>query len=255
MHQTRYQYDQKRVLITGAASGLGLAAAEAFQNAGAKLILADLNTETLQAMQARWGDEQVIHQRCDVSDKAQVDDLVQSAIHRFGGIDVLINSAGIAHPPRRFVNLEMAEWQRLFSVNVGGVANSMHAVLPVMSAQSTGGVILNLASVAGLVGAVGLSAYAASKHAVIGLTRSVAAECATEQIRINALCPSFSRTPMVDQLLDGHPEREGALTQNIPMKRLAEVDEVVNAILWLCSTQNSFMTGQAIALDGGLSAI
>lgn len=254
----------KVVLITGAASGFGADAACRFAKEGARLALCDLNGEALAAVCASLIEDgtHVEFALVDVSDPDQVAQFHENIVSVFGRIDIAINNAGVAHDLTPLPELSIDEFDRVFSVNARGVFLGLKAQIPIMVAQK-GGVILNIASAAGLVGAGQLSAYAASKHAVVGLTRSAADECARHGIRINALCPSFAQTPLFDDMAEHFSTRqdidagqvERKITQRSPMGRLATSQEVVDAMVWLCSPQNSFMTGQAIALDGGLTAI
>ena len=260
----RYDFSGRTVFISGAGGGFGKAAAERFAEAGAMLVLTDLTEkateEAVAAARARGGEAHGIHG--DVSDGAHAANCVDLAIRHFGRLDVAVNNAGIVHPQQRLEDIPEALFARLMQTNVTGVFLAMKHQLPVMRRQfeesGRGGVILNTASVAGVLGAPMLSAYAATKHAVVGLTRSAAIENGRKGIRINALCPSFARTNMVTGALEESPhgakEAEARLVQGVAMRRIAEVDEVVQAILWACSDENSFYTGQTVVVDGGLSA-
>ncbi|MGI9450982.1 MAG: SDR family NAD(P)-dependent oxidoreductase [Geminicoccaceae bacterium] len=254
------QFQGKSVLITGAASGFGRLAAERFAAEGANLALGDINEAALDdaATIPLMNGVEVITRRCDVSVEADAKALVDAAVERLGSLDIAINNAGIGHRLARLPELDLDEYEKVMRVNAGGVFLGMKHQLPVMSAAGAG-VILNVASAAGLVGAGMLSAYAASKHAVIGLTRSAADEYARFGIRVNALCPSFADTPLFNDMADAiSTDREEAykrITTRIPMRRVAKPAEIVPTILWLCVDENSFMTGQAIAVDGGLTAV
>ena len=253
-------FQGKSVLITGAASGFGRLAAARFAEEGASLILGDLNEEGLEdaAMIPLASGVDVITRRCDVADEADVEALVDAAVAQLGGLDIAINNAGIGHRLSRLPDLTFDEYERVMRVNAGSVFLGMQHQLPIMGAAGAG-VILNVASAAGLVGAGMLSAYAASKHAVIGLTRSAADEYARFGVRVNALCPAFADTPLFNEMADAiSPDRDEArsrMTTRMPMRRVASAEEIVPAMLWLCADENSFMTGQAIAVDGGLTAI
>ena len=249
------EFDGQTVLLTGAASGFGAGAARAFAEQGARLVLADVAEAPLRALADTLEAQAVV---CDVSDAAQVARMVTTA----GRIDVAINNAGIGGRMASIQDTTAEEFDRLMAVNARGVFLGMKHQIAAMRGAG-GGVILNVASAAGLVGAGHLAAYAASKHAVVGLTRAAADEVARHGIRINALCPSFASTPlfdaMADQVADTHGmDREAAYTRiaaRVPMRRVATVDEVVAAMVWLCAPANTFMTGQAVALDGGLTAV
>ncbi|MGB7336903.1 MAG: SDR family oxidoreductase [Salaquimonas sp.] len=259
-----YDFSEKSVLISGAGGGLGLAAAKRFAKAGARLVLTDYNDASLEAAKeamAKLGTEAVFYSG-DVALEQTHADLINLAISKFGRLDIALNNAGIAHEQKRLEDMGSEESRRVLEVDILGVVFAMRAQLPVMRKQfentGKGGVILNTASVAGLVGAPTMSVYAAAKHAVVGLTKAAAMEYARKGIRINALCPAFTRTNMVTKPLETSPhgaeKAEARLISNIPMARMGEVDEVVQAMLWACDPENSFYTGQSLAMDGGLSA-
>lgn len=254
------RFQGKRVLITGAAGGFGRLAAERFAGEGASLILGDLDEDGLNdaATIPLMSGVEVVTQRCNVAVEADAKALSDLAVEQLGGLDIAINNAGIGHRLARLPELTFDDYQQVMAVNAGGVFLGMKHQLPIMGAAGTG-VILNIASAAGLVGAGMLSAYAASKHAVVGLTRSAADEYARFGVRINALCPAFADTPLFNEIADAiNPDREEArarMTTRMPMRRIAAPAEIVPAMLWLCADENSFMTGQAIAVDGGLTAI
>ncbi len=244
----------KTVLITGASAGFGAATAKLFSDAGAKLVLGDISAEGLG--EGLTGD--VVTLVGDVSDPAYSKELVKRAIDTFGALDIAINNAGIVHAPAKIPDLTEAECRKVIDVNLLGVFWALQAQLPVMEAQfaktGEGCAIVNIASVAGLGGAPWLSIYGASKHGVVGLTRAAALEYARKGIRVNAICPSFAATSMAGDAVDD-PEIEAHMTRGVPMRRLATVNEVVQAILWAADPANSFTTGQNIAIDGGLGAL
>jgi NAD(P)-dependent dehydrogenase (short-subunit alcohol dehydrogenase family) len=173
-------------------------------------------------------------------------------------LDVAINNAGVAHAFTKITDTDIATMQQMLAINVCGVFLAMKHQLPVMERQNAG-VILNVSSVAGIVGAPLLAAYSAAKHGVIGLTKSAAGEYARKGIRINAICPAFAETHMLTGLLDqmrgGAEAASQRIVSNMPMRRFARPEEIVQAMLWICSRENSFMTGHALVLDGGLSAV
>jgi NAD(P)-dependent dehydrogenase (short-subunit alcohol dehydrogenase family) len=248
------------VLISGAARGFGRRAAERFAGEGARLvitdILADGLAETVAMLQAS-GAEVAAH-AADIGDEATAPALVDLALRQFGRLDVAVNNAGVAHHKLRLAEIDTATMERMLRINLMGVFFAMRAEIPAML-ETGGGAIVNIASVAGLGGAPTLAAYAASKHAVIGLTRSAAIEYARKGLRINAICPSFADTHMVAETVLGPSADPAAakarLTGGIPMGRLATPDEVVQAILFAATPDNSFMTGQALVVDGGLTAM
>ena len=253
---TAYDFSGQVVLITGAGSGFGRLAAKSFAAAGAQLALSDVNVAALHetVRTHRLDEQQVLCMGCDVAVASEVDLFVAATIARFGRIDVALNNAGIGHPLARLADCDEDTFDRNVAVNLKGVFLCMRAELPHMLKQG-GGVILNVSSVAGIRGAPMMAAYAAAKHGVIGLTRTAALEYAKRNIRVNALCPAYTRTPILDRLVEGG--RAGTLDNMaaaIPMQRLGEPAEIVQAMLWACARENSFMTGQALALDGGLCA-
>lgn len=250
------------VLLTGAAGGFGSRLAERLAAEGARLVLSDIREEPLRTLAAKLPAETAILSG-DIAEESLSERLVALSLERFGGLDIAINNAGIAQVFVKFHLIPSEEARRVIDIDLMGVFYAMKHQLPVMERQFRGcgrrGVIVNVASVAGLVGAPRLAAYSAAKHGVIGLTRTAAAEYATKGIRVNAVCPSFSRTEMVMDTLKMSPARpnqaEAGLTRGVPMRRLAEVDEVVEVILFAADPKNSFMTGQTLAADGGIMAI
>ncbi|MGF6395620.1 SDR family NAD(P)-dependent oxidoreductase [Pseudomonas plecoglossicida] len=246
-------YRGQVVMITGAASGFGALLAERLAGLGARLVLGDRDVVGLERVAGalREAGAEVLAVPCDVTREVQVKALVEAAMATFGRLDVGVNNAGILTPMKRFVDTTEEELDRSHAVNTKGVFFCMQQQIRQMLAQG-GGVILNIASMAGLGGAPKLAAYAAAKHAVVGLTRTAAVEYARRGIRVNALCPFYSATPMVTDSEVG--EQQQFLAQGSPMKRLGTPEEIVAAMLMLCAKENSYMTGQAIAVDGGISA-
>ena len=246
------------VLLTGAASGLGAAAARAFAGQGARLTLVDLDPG-VESVAAPLGARAIV---ADVSDEAAARDMVAAALDAHGRIDVAVNNAGIGGAMAPLTAIPVEDFDRIMAVNARGVFLGMKHQLPPMI-EAGKGAILNVASAAGLVGAGRLAAYAASKHAVVGLTRSAADEVARHGIRVNALCPSFTATPLFEAMADGIAERHGVsrgdatarTLSRVPMGRIAAPGEIVQAMLWACAPDNTFFTGQALALDGGLTAV
>jgi len=246
-------YRDQVVMITGAASGFGALLAQRLAGLGARLVLGDRDVAGLERVAGalREAGAAVLAVPCDVTREAQVKALVEAAIGTFGRLDVGVNNAGILTPMKRFIDTTEEELDRSHAVNTKGVFFCMQQQIRQMLEQG-GGVILNIASMAGLGGAPKLAAYAAAKHAVVGLTRTAAVEYARRGIRVNALCPFYSATPMVTESEVG--EQQDFLAQGSPMKRLGTPEEIVAAMLMLCAKENSYMTGQAIAVDGGISA-
>jgi NAD(P)-dependent dehydrogenase (short-subunit alcohol dehydrogenase family) len=254
----RFDYKDQVVLITGAAGGFGRLAAAEFARAGAKLILCDLSADELEEVRSSLATSDVAIEPGDVSQEETHRRLVARATNGHGRLDIAINNAGVAHAFTKITDTDNATMQQMLAVNVFGVFLAMKHQLPVMERQNAGA-ILNVSSVAGIVGAPLLAAYSAAKHAVIGLTKSAAGEYARKGIRINAICPAFAETHMLtgmlDQMRGGAEAARQRIVSNMPMRRFARPEEIVQAMLWICSRENSFMTGHALVLDGGLSAV
>lgn len=256
------RFDGATVLITGATGGLGQGAARGFAAEGARLILSDIDDVAL-AHFASTLDAETAVLAGNIADEALSEALVKLAVDRFGRLDVSVNNAGIAQSFVRLPQVASDEARRIFEIDLLGVFYAMKHQIPQMERQfkanGKGGVIVNIASVAGLVGAPKLAVYAAAKHGVIGLTKSAAAEYATKGVRVNAICPAHTRTKMVDDFvkLSGVPEALALseLARGVPMKRVGEVPEIVEAMLFAADPKNTFMTGHSLAVDGGIGAI
>ncbi|MBK9053804.1 MAG: SDR family oxidoreductase [Chloroflexi bacterium] len=245
----------KVVLVTGGASGIGRVTALALAQAGAKVALADVDAaggEATAKLIQEHGSE-ALFVRTDVGDAAAVQSLMQTIITTYGRLDCAFNNAGIEGLPTRTADASEDDFDRIMRVNVKGVWLCMKAEIQQMVAQG-GGVIVNTASVAGLVGAHSLPIYSASKHAVVGLTKSAAVEYARKGVRVNAVCPTVIRTPMVERGLAALPEFMDVVKQSIPMRRIGEPEEVAAAVLWLFSDASRFVTGTTLTIDGGFTA-
>lgn len=250
-------FKDKIVLITGGASGIGKASVLEFAKEGAKIILADIQKEKALKIQEDLvkKNHHVDFYHIDISDSKSVDSLMSYIIDEYGSLDIAFNNAGVQGQMIPTIQTTIENWDKVFSVNARGVFYCMKKELEIMYNQKRG-VILNNASAAGLRGLPNGVAYSASKHAVVGMTKTAAMEYAKYGIRINALCPSFTETEMFspelfDKISDGISEK---LRKKIPMKRFAKVEEQVGAIMWLCSEKASYVTGQAFAIDGGLTS-
>ena len=256
------RFEGMTVLISGAASGFGRLAARRFAAEGARLALGDRDGAGLARTMADLDGAKTIALEIDVSAEADQQRHVDETLARFGQLDVALNNAGIFTELKSLPDTPLAEYDRLMAINARSVFLAMKFQLPVM-AEARRGAIVNTASVAGIIGAGYCAAYAASKHAVVGLTRAAADEYSRYGIRINAICPAFAKTPMLAEVTGALETRFGEdqaasqarLSGRIPMGRVGEADEVVAAMLFLADPANTFMTGQALAIDGGLSAI
>lgn len=246
----------KVVLVTGGASGIGRATALAFGRAGASVVIADVSVDGGHATAAMIVENggKALFVQANVTRAAEVETLLDKTVYHYGRLDCAVNCAGLQAAPARLDELDEEEFDRILGVNVKGVWLSMKYQLRQMVKQG-GGAIVNLSSSFGLVGAPMQGAYAASKHALAGLTKSAAAEYAKDGIRVNALCPSAVRTPMLARALGGEASAEKKLRAAHPMSRFAEPGEIANAALWLCSEQSSFVTGHELTADGGFTAI
>lgn len=239
--------EKKTAVITGAASGLGLAMSKAFLAEGYNLVLGDRNEI------AGFDDANVVKHNVDVRDYKQVAKLVELAIDHFGNIDVMINNAGIG--PRKLVRtaeFTFEDWDSVIAVNQTGVFYGMKAALIQMQKQGYGNII-NIASLAGLKASPNNISYSASKFAVVGMTKSAAMEYGRKNIRVNAICPGYSHSALLDMMFVYKPELEEGLKKTIPFQRYGEASEIADAAIWLASEKSTYMTGQCITLDGGLS--
>ena len=240
-------------LVTGASSGIGRATARAFAHQGCKTVLADIHEEAGIAAESDCEREGAACRfiRCDVSDESSVRDLVAEIVSSFGRLDVAFNNAGTLGEPGATGDCSTANFDRVLAVNLRGVWLCMREELRQMARQGSGGAIVNCSSVAGLVGLAGVPAYVASKHGVIGLTRTAALEYAQQNIRVNAVCPGPIETPMLETLMSAMPGGRQAVLEMEPVGRLGAPEEIASAVMWLCSPAASFVTGHAMVVDGG----
>lgn len=249
-------FSGKTVIVTGARSGIGFAAAQRFASDGATVIMADVRDASEEAAQLAGAGRDVRFVRTDVSREAEVQALIDGVVSRNGGVDVLVNNAGIVLA-RTVPDTTLDEWDRLLDVNLKSVFLCARAVIPVMR-QRHRGVIVNVASEQGLVGTATNAAYTATKGGVIQLTKSMAIDHGEEGIRINCVAPGPVKTPMIDTFLEGvedpQAELQGFVDATI-LKRLGRPEEIANVIAFLASDESSYMTGSVVVVDGGLTAM
>jgi NAD(P)-dependent dehydrogenase (short-subunit alcohol dehydrogenase family) len=245
-------FENKVALVTGAASGMGLATVKAFAEAGAAVVVADQNEAS-----ARSAAEELVRNgrravaiRCDVTDERQVEQMVTQAVSTFGRLDAAFNNAGIMPPDVETADVSAHDYDRVMSINLRGVWCCMKYELLQMRKQGSGAIVNN-SSIGGLIGIPGRTAYHASKHGVLGLTKSAALEYAARGIRINAVCPGTINTPMVAEMMARYPEAMKEAVKQAAIGRMGEPEEIAAAVLWLCSPAASFVIGHALVVDGG----
>jgi len=249
----KFDFGGKTALVTGGGSGIGLATALAFAEAGANVAVADL---------AREAGEAVVRTICenggsaaffqaDVSDEQAVRAMIGEVVQRFGSLDIAHNNAGVEGKTVPMCDLPSDNWRKVIDVDLSSVFYCMKAEIDEMVRRGGGGAIVNTASASGLIGGYNLSAYTAAKHGVVGLTKAAAADYGSRNIRINALCPGPIDTPFIAEL--PKPVRN-RLTFGVPLNRLGKPEEMASAVLWLCSDAASYVTGHALSVDGGVVA-
>lgn len=243
------RFKDKVVIITGGNSGIGKAAAILFAQEGAKLMIADLAPDMAADLTTAISTP-IAYVQVDVSKLSDVEKMIEYTISHFGGIDILVNSAGVLGPRVRTEKYAEEDFDKIIDVNVKGLWYCMKVALRYFAEQRRGNIV-NIASVAGHLGMVGHIAYAASKHAVVGMTKTAAIEFAKHGIRINAVCPGFTQTPMLEGAEADQAYLE-ALQYATPMKRFGKPEEIASAILYLAADDSSFITGQSLIVDGGL---
>ena len=247
--------DGKVGLVTGAGSGIGRASALTFAREGAKVAVSDVvvegGQETVRLIQEAGGEARFF--AADVSKAAQVEKLIQDVVAAYGRLDCAHNNAGIEGALANTEEYPEDQWEKVIAINLKGVWLCMKYQIPQMLAQG-GGSIVNTASGAGLIGVAGMSAYVASKHGVVGLSKTAALEYAKSNIRVNSVCPGLIQTPMVERITGNSPQMGEALVASEPIGRVGQPQEIAESVVWLCSESASFVTGHAMSVDGGFVA-
>lgn len=256
LHDMGHDFTDKVAIVTGGASGIGREVALEFSRNGAAVVVADIQEEAGEAVvdeiEGDGGDATFVHG--DVTDMTQMQSMVDTAVEEFGGLDFAFNNAGIGGEQKPTADLEEDEWLAVIDINLNGVWRGMKAELPVM-VEHGGGVIVNTASILGQVGFASAAAYTSAKHGVLGLTKVAALDYAEQGVRVNAVCPGFIDTPMLEA--GGITDDEEMLTQVKAlhaMNRLGTVDEIASGVMWLCSPGASFTTGEYLTIDGGYTS-
>ena len=247
--------DGKVGLVTGAGSGIGRASALTFAREGAKVAVSDVvvegGQETVRLIQEAGGEARFF--AADVSKAAQVEKLIQDIVAAYGRLDCAHNNAGVEGALANTEEYPEEQWDKVLAVNLKGVWLCMKYQIPQMLSQG-GGSIVNTASGAGLIGVAGMSAYVASKHGVVGLSKTAALEYAKSNIRVNSVCPGLIQTPMVERITGNSPQMGEALVASEPIGRVGQPQEIAESVVWLCSESASFVTGHAMSVDGGFVA-
>ena len=242
----------KVVIVTGAGSGIGKATALHFAKYKAIVVVADINLESAEkvANEIVTKGEKALPIKVNVAKYAEVENLIQQTVANFDKLDVLVNNAGIGPHLLKTHESLLKDWDRVIAVNQTGVFYGMKVALQQFLTQGYGNIV-NIASLAGLKASPNNISYSASKFAVVGMTKSAAMEYATKNIRINAVCPGYTESALLTQLINAKPEMDAILKSVIPMKRYGKAEEIADAVVWLASENTKFITGQTITLDGG----
>jgi NAD(P)-dependent dehydrogenase (short-subunit alcohol dehydrogenase family) len=249
------EFQGKVAIVTGGTSGIGRAAAIAFAKEGAKVVVAGRRAvegdETVRRIKTNGGE--AVFVATDVAQEAQVKNLVGRTLEQFGRLDIAFNNAGIEQTPTPFLEQSVETYNQVMDINVKGVWLSMRHEIPAML-KTGGGAIVNTSSVLGVIAMAGIEVYVASKHAVIGLTKSAAMEYAKQGIRINAVLPAAIETDMIRRFAGDAPESRDRLAGMHPIGRIGKPEEIADAVLWLASDRASFVTGHSLSVDGGWTA-
>ncbi|MEM7467549.1 MAG: SDR family NAD(P)-dependent oxidoreductase [Pseudomonadota bacterium] len=243
----------KVIIVTGGSTGIGKETAKISASEGAQIVIFDVQDkegqETIDAINTSGGSAEFLH--IDVSDYDQVRAATANVVQKYGQLDGAFNNAGIEGPALKILDYSHEDWDRVLRVNLTGVFNCMKCQVEQMVKQESGGSIVSTASVAGLVGLAGACSYNSAKHGVVGLTKTVALEYAASNIRVNAVCPGFIETPMLDRVTDASVKIRDKLISQVPMRRVAGPEEIGHATAWLLSDKASYVTGVALPVDGG----
>lgn len=247
-------FSNKVALVTGAAAGMGLATARAFAEAGAAVVLADYRQDQVNAEAEKLtaAGHKAIALRCDVSDDAQVAALVDSTVAQFGRLDAAFNNAGVMARIAPTADSTREEWERVIGINLRGVWSCMKHELRHMMRQGSGAIVNN-ASVGALTGNPGIGSYIASKHGVVGLTRTAALEYIKHGIRVNAVNPGLIDTQIARDVVSGDEQAYAEIAKNVPIGRAGTPEEIASVVLWLCSPGASYVVGHALTVDGGMT--
>jgi len=256
MRNNALDFTGKVALVTGAAAGMGLAAAQAFADAGAAVALADFREDFVKAEAEKLAaaGHKAIAIRCDVSDDAQVEQMVERTVAEFGRLDAAFNNAGVMARIAPTADSTREEWDRVIGINLRGVWSSMKYELRQMQRQGSGAIVNN-ASVGALTGNPGIGSYIASKHGVVGLTRTAALEYIPHGIRVNAVNPGLIDTQIARDVVAGDEGAYSEIAKNVPIRRAGRPEEIAAAVLWLCSPGASYVVGHALTVDGGMTVV
>ena len=256
MSNNPLNFDGKVALVTGASSGMGLATARAFADAGACVVLADVREELVKAEAQKLGasGHKAIAVRCDVSDDEQVSAIVDRTVAEFGRLDAAFNNAGVMARIAPTAESTREDWERVIGINLRGVWSCMKYELRQMERQGSGAIVNN-ASVGALTGNPGIGSYIASKHGVVGLTRTAALEYIKHGIRVNAINPGLIDTPVARDVVAGDEQAYDEIAKHVPIGRAGSPDEIAAVVLWLCSPGASYVVGHALTVDGGMTVV